>query len=112
MIVVCGEAKCADRHDDILINPTVIAEVLSPPTEAYDRGFRFAQYRTLESLQEYALVSQSEPLVEVFRRHSLGQWLFTEFAGLEAVCRFASLDCTVALSDIYHHISFGNQPPG
>ena len=52
IVVVCGEPRFADGLGDTLINPTLIAEVLSPSTEAYDRGFKFAQYRTLESLRE------------------------------------------------------------
>jgi Uma2 family endonuclease len=110
VVVFCGAPKLADQHEDVLLNPTVIAEVLSPTTERYDRGVKWTQYRTIESLQEYALVSQTEPRIEVFRRQSGGQWLFTEFAGLGAVCRFESLDCAVALSDIYHNISFDDEP--
>ncbi len=111
VIVFCGTAKLADQHEDILLNPTVIVEVLSPSTERYDRGIKWTQYRTIESLQEYALVSQTEPRVEMFRRQGGGQWLFTEFVGLEATCRFESLDCAVALIDVYRGISFGDEQP-
>jgi Uma2 family endonuclease len=106
VVVVCGEARFADNQKDTLLNPTFLAEVLSLSTEAYDRGFKSAQYRKLESLQEYALVSQTEPRVEVFRRQAGGGWLLSEFAGLDAVCRFESLDCQIALSDIYKRITF------
>ena len=80
--------------------------MLSPSTEAYDRGFKSAQYRTLESLEEYVLVSQAEPRVEVFRRQPGGHWLLSEAIGLEAVCRFESLDCAVPLADIYDKVTF------
>ncbi len=71
-----------------------------------------AQYRTLESLQEYALVSQAEPRVEVFRRQEGGQWLLSEFAGLEAVCGFESVDASVALSEVYDKVTFdGDEAP-
>ena len=83
-----------------------LAEVLSPSTEAYDRGFKSAQYRTLESLEEYVLVSQTEPRVEVFYRQSAGHWLLSEAIGLDAVCRFESLDCGVRLADVYDRVSF------
>jgi Uma2 family endonuclease len=96
-----------DGVADTLLNPTVIIEVLSPSTEAYDRGFKFAQYRALESLQEYALVSQSEPRVEIFRRQSSGEWLLSESAGMESVSRFDSVSCTIALKDIYDKVTFG-----
>jgi Uma2 family endonuclease len=106
-LVVCGEPKFADNQADTLLNPLLIVEVLSPSTEAYDRGFKFAQYRTLEPLQEYALVSQQEPRVEVFRRQSGGEWLLSESVGLDAVCRFDSVDCAVALAEVYDKVTFG-----
>jgi Uma2 family endonuclease len=111
VIVFCGEAKLADQHNDTLLNPTVIAEVLSPSTEAYDRGLKTAHYRTIESLQEYALAWQTEPRIEVYQRQSGGRWLLTEFMGLDAVCKFESLDCNVALADIYHNVSFDEVVP-
>ena len=87
-----------------------LVEVLSPSTEAYDRGFKFAQYRTIESLEEYALVSQAEARVELYRRREEGEWLFTEAVGLEAACRFASVDCSMALADVYSKVTFESVP--
>lgn len=58
LVVVCGEPQLADAHLDTLLNPTLIVEVLSPSTEATDRGRKFAHYRTIESLAEVVLVSQ------------------------------------------------------
>jgi Uma2 family endonuclease len=105
--VVCGQPLLLDKHRDTLLNPTLIIEVLSPSTEAYDRGFKSAQYRTLESLQEYALVSQSEPRVEIYRRQPSGGWLLSESIAMEAGCRFESVGCTLALHDIYDKVTFG-----
>lgn len=105
-IVICGEPKFADDQKDTMLNPTLIAEVLSPSTEAYDRGFKAAQYRTLVSLQEYVLVSQTEPRVEVFHRQSDGHWLLSEAIGIDAVCRFESLDCSIPLADVYDKVIF------
>jgi Uma2 family endonuclease len=104
--VVCGAPKFADDQADTLLNPTLLVEVLSPSTEAHDRGFKFAQYRRLESLQEYGLVSQTEPRVEIFRRQASGDWLLSEAAGLEASCRFDSVGCQVALAEIYYDVAF------
>src|SRR5579871_886026 len=104
--VVCGEPKLLDGRKDTLLNPALLIEVLSPSTEAYDRGFKSAQYRTLETLQEYALVSQSEPRVEVFRRQSSGDWLLSEAVGVESICSFDSLDARVKLSEIYANVTF------
>jgi len=111
VIVICGDPKFADDQRDTLLNPALIVEVLSPSTEAYDRGFKSAQYRTIESLEEYALVSQAEPRVEVFRRQPGGHWLLSEAVGPEAACHFGSLDCAVALSEIYAKVIFSPDDP-
>jgi len=107
VIVVCGKPTFADGSADTLLNPIVLIEVLSPSTEGHDRGFKSAQYRRIESLQEYALVSQTEPRVEIFRRQSAGNWLLTEATGLEETCRFESLDCAVTVKDVYDKVTFG-----
>lgn len=111
VVVICGDPKFADDQGDTLLNPTLIVEVLSPSTEAYDRGFKSQQYRTIESLEEYALVSQFEPRVEMYRRHSGGQWLLTEAFGLQAICRIQSLDCSVPLAEIYDKLTFNADDP-
>jgi Uma2 family endonuclease len=108
-MVFCGEAQYADTRKDTLLNPTLIFEVLSRSTEAYDRGFKFVQYRTVESLQEYALVSQTEPRIEIFRRQPEGKWLLEEAFGLDAKCRFASVNCETKLSEIYAKVNLA--PP-
>ncbi|HEY4362064.1 MAG TPA: Uma2 family endonuclease [Bryobacteraceae bacterium] len=104
--VVCGELKFVEGRQDIFTNPTLVIEVLSPSTEAYDRGFKASQYRTIESLQEYALVAQHIPRIEVYRRQPSGAWLLTDSIGLESTVRFDSIDCALALSDIYEKITF------
>ena len=109
--VVCGEPKLADNYKDTLLNPTLVVEVLSPSTEAYDRGFKFSQYRDIESLQEYILVSQAEPRIEVFRRQPSGEWLLSEAVGMDAHIRFQSVDCEIALADVYDKVTFDNPMP-
>lgn len=76
--VVCGP-PAIDRGDpNAITNPTVIVEVLSPTTADYDRGGKFAHYRTLASFVEYVLVDLDARVVEHHRRLETGQWLFTE----------------------------------
>jgi Uma2 family endonuclease len=104
--VVCSEPRFAENDKNTLINPTVLVEVLSPSTESHDRGLKFHRYRQLESLQEYVLVSQSEPRVEIFRRQPSGSWLLTEFTTLDSTAPFDSLDCKVPLAEIYHQVTF------
>jgi Uma2 family endonuclease len=111
VVVVCGQPKYADDQKDTLLNPILIVEVVSPSTEAYDRGFKAAQYRTIASLQEYVLVSQTEPRVETFRRQPGGAWLLWEAFGLGTVCRLDSLDCQIAIADIYGQVTFSTEEP-
>jgi Uma2 family endonuclease len=73
--VVCGQAKLQDEHSDTLLNPRLIVEVLSDSSEAYDRGDKFDQYRTIESLRTYVIASQKGPRIEVFSRQSGDSWL-------------------------------------
>lgn len=105
----CDQPRFADDQKDTLLNPALVIEVLSPSTEAHDRGYKFAQYRQLESIREYVLVSQSEPRIEKFERQADGRWVLSEHVGIEAVCRFESVDCEVTLADIYENVAFGEQ---
>ena len=105
LTVVCGEAEFEDDELDVLMNPVLVVEVLSPSTENYDRSTKFNWYRRIESLQEYVLVSQQMPRVERFVKRPEG-WLFSDVDGLEATVRLESIDCTLALSDIYDRVTF------
>lgn len=98
--VYCENPQLADDFKDTLLNPTIIFEVLSRTSEAYDRGRKFAAYRRIESLREYVLVSQTEPSIESYSRGS-DKWLFTEFNGIGAVCKLSSVDCEIPLSAVY-----------
>jgi Uma2 family endonuclease len=106
IMVVCGESRFADDQKDTVLNPILIVEVLSPSTEAHDRGFKFAQYREVESLREYILVAQKEPRVERFQRQPTGQWILTEYKGLEATAHFETIDCGLPLTEIYADVNF------
>src|SRR6266516_4085404 len=82
--VVCGPLQFAPGTDDTVVNPTLIIEVLSDSTDAYDRGKKFENYRRMPALREYLLVSQKEPRIEQFVRQENEQWLLREGAGWEA----------------------------
>ena len=103
VVVVCGEPQFRDDQDDVLQNPTVIVEVLSPSTEAYDRGEKFLRYRRLESLQEYLLVTQNERRVEQFTKQSDGSWRMTETT--EESLTLESVGCTLSFDDIYNKVT-------
>jgi Uma2 family endonuclease len=109
VVVVCDEPHYLDGEADTLLNPSLVIEVLSPSTERHDRGLKSARYRTIGSLKEYALVSQSEPRVEIYRRQASGDWLLSESVGLEATCRFEGLKeepVRIPLAEIYERVSF------
>jgi Uma2 family endonuclease len=109
--VVCGQARFEDRQADTLLNPTVIIEVLSPSTEAYDRGAKFEFYRLLESLSDYLLVSQSSPTIEHFTRRADERWLLATCKGLEAVAEIPSIGCELRLADVYDKVEWPAEAP-
>ena len=106
ILVVCGEPRFEDNVFDTLLNPIVLVEVLSPSTQAYDRGEKFKHYQQLTSLQEYILVSQDEVRVERYRRQNT-EWQPTEFRSLEDMLSLTSIDCELSLEDIYRRVEFG-----
>lgn len=109
--VVCGEQHRHPMDNNSIINPTVLFEVLSPTTEAYDRGAKWALYRHLDSLQEYLLVSQDKPLVEQYVRQDDGSWKFTAAEGLEASLWLPSLGCTLFLAEVYDRVTLEETMP-
>ncbi len=103
--VVCEEPRFEDDVFDILLNPIVVVEVLSPSTEAYDRGEKFAHYRQLTSLQEYVLVAQDKVRVEHYRRQER-QWILTDFQRLGEILPLPSIQCELPLQEIYERVTF------
>ena len=107
LTVVCGPPVFHDERRDVLVNPRVIFEVLSPSTEAYDRGGKFMRYRTqLATLTDYVLISQDSPLAELFTRQSDERWLYTPVLGQGSSLYIASIDCRLRLSEIYDRVEF------
>lgn len=111
LAVICGEPVYHDKHGDVLLNPTVVFEVLSPSTQAYDRGEKSLRYRTeIESLRDFVLVAQDRPRFEHFSRQPDGTWSRAEIDGLSGVLALASIDCRVRLADVYDRIAFADPP--
>ena len=107
VVVVCGQPRFEGDELDTLLNPKIIAEVLSKSTEGYDRGKKFEHYRTLESLAEYVLIDQQKPHVEHYVRQADNRWLLSETNDLNAVIRLPSIQCELSLAEIYRKIAFG-----
>lgn len=110
--VVVGKTDFSIEHPvGLLLNPTLIVEVLSDGTESYDRGEKFARYRTLPSLEEYVLVSQNAPRVETFVKQD-GRWFINETAeGLDAKVELFALGVKLPLKEIYWNVSFEEEKP-
>ena len=108
-VVAGADREFEDAVVDTLLNPTVIAEVLSDSTEAYDRGDKFRQYQKLQSLREYVLVSQKRACVEHFLRQG-NQWVLTSLEGPTDTLVLSTINCRVALREIYDRVEFPSAP--
>lgn len=103
VVVFYGEPEFENNVFDTLLNPILVVEVLSPSTEVFDRGEKFAQYQELVSLREYILVSQDRVRVEQYRLMKM-QWVATEFRRYEDVLPLVSVNCELPLRDIYRRV--------
>jgi len=116
LTIVCGEPLFHDTKKDVLINPQVIFEVLSPSTAEYDRTTKFQRYRMgNETLTDYILVSQDKPFVEHFFRQADGKWLYQSYGSIDDFLKIETVDCELSLREIYDRIEFdltdNEQPP-
>jgi Uma2 family endonuclease len=110
LMVVCGEPKFHDQHGDVLLNPTVIFEVLSPSTEKYDRGEKFRRYSTeIESLQDYILVAQDKTLIEKHHREADGTWNSVEINTPEGLLVVNAIECRIPLAEVYRNTKVINE---
>jgi Uma2 family endonuclease len=107
-IIVYGETRFRDTETDVLLNPLVIFEILSPSPEQYDRVTKFDQYKQIDSLREYVLIAQDQPRVEHYVRADDGSWRRMELTGLDAVLTLESAPAAVPLADLYDRIEFAS----
>ncbi len=103
--VVCEPQKTADEYDDYLVNPVAVFEVLSPSTAKYERGTKFQYYRTMDSLQDYVLVSQDQVRIEQFTRQPDGTWSLRDHLDFDDRLRIDSIGVAINLQRIYRGIS-------
>jgi len=108
IVALCDKPRFDDAQKDTLLNPTVLIEILSDSTANYDRGTKFKHYRTLDSLKEYILVAQDEYHIEHYVRQANNQWLLSEISDLQEVIDLPSIDCRLALTDIYDKVEIEN----
>lgn len=106
--VVCGDPLFMDGTFDTLLNPTVIIEVLSDSTEDYDRGKKFKHYMGIASLREYVLIAQDEARIDHYVRQAQGDWLLSVATDPMAAVYLPSIECALALTDVYRKITFAD----
>jgi len=111
LAVACGDLHAIDKAGSIE-NPTVIFEVLSPSTKGYDHADKFKLYRKLATFEEYVLVSQDEPYVEVFRKQADNTWVFSTHQGLDASFELKSLQVSIPLAEVYANVTWEGEPHG
>lgn len=103
ILVTCDPRDRAPEASDVKHHPVLVVEILSPSTEAYDRGNKFAAYRTLDSLREYVLVSTEQRRIEVFRRDETGHWVLYPFASDEEL-QLASIDFRCPVAEVFEGV--------
>ena len=106
LVINDDEVQFHDEQKDCILNPIIVIEVMSESSEAYDRGKKFHAYQELESLNEYLLVSQYEPLVEHYVRTGARTWIYTPTSGLENSLTLPSIGCTLNLAAVYKRVEF------
>ena len=107
LAIICGQPVFYDEKGDVLKNPTVIFEVLSPSTQSYDRGEKFLRYTNyIETLEDYVLISQDKPLIEHYSRQDNSGWQKTEIEGLDAVLKLDSVECEITFGELYDLVEF------
>lgn len=108
---LCGQASFEKIGGvDVLTNPTLIVEVLSESTEAYDRGDKFTHYKSIPSFTEYLLVAQHRPHITQYARQGDGSWSYREMNELSASLHLASVDCVLSLNEVYLDVTFPVAP--
>ncbi|MBS1824731.1 MAG: Uma2 family endonuclease [Acidobacteria bacterium] len=100
-LIICGQPILASDSDPSLTNPKIIFEILSPSTEGYDYNGKFKLYRQLPSVEEYVLIAQDQPRVEVFRRMPENKWVLSTYEGREAQALLESIPLTLPLAELY-----------
>lgn len=104
--VACAPQVYEDAEDDVLLNPRVLFEVLSPSTERRDRTFKFRHYQQIPSVSEIVFVTQDAPNVERFVRGSGALWQFDPVTEMDGKVTLDSIGCTLTMAQIYQGVEF------
>lgn len=105
VMVICGGVEVAENRNDTVTNPQVIVEVLSPSTQAYDQGEKFAFCRSILTLQEYVLIHQEKPHIIHYRKQESG-WLLTDLLSLDETLTLSSINVEISIRRIYDRVDW------
>ncbi|HJQ22433.1 MAG TPA: Uma2 family endonuclease [Blastocatellia bacterium] len=110
LVVICGKVQFHDEHQDVVLNPIVIIEVLSESTESFDRGEKFLRYQEWSpTLSDYLLVWQTRPAIEHFIRQPNGSWSYHLYSGLDQKLIINSINCELRLAEVYERVVFPSE---
>ncbi|MEI6179526.1 MAG: Uma2 family endonuclease [Chloroflexales bacterium] len=111
IVIICGQPQFTDSTRDTVINPVVVIEILSDSTERYDRGMKFQNYRTIDTLRDYILIAQDHHHIEHFSRQDGGLWVLQEAISDVDDIRILSIECTLNVQDVYEKVEFEQDTP-
>lgn len=111
VMVIDGQPQLNAPRQDEVLNPCLIAEVLSPSTEAYDRGDKFLCYRTIPDLREYLLVSSTQMLIDHYVKTDAQQWLLQSYQSPTQSITLPTLDVQLEIADLYKNVTFETAVP-
>ncbi|MBW4634587.1 MAG: Uma2 family endonuclease [Iphinoe sp. HA4291-MV1] len=106
VMVIQGQPVYTGTNTTTVMNPLLIAEVLSKSTKNYDQGDKFLYYRSIPEFKEYILIDQYHHHVMQYVKTAEGQWLFTELEGESATLSLQTVDFQIQLSDLYEQVDF------
>jgi Uma2 family endonuclease len=104
-IIICGKPQLLDDEFDTVLNPYIIAEILSPSTQSYDRGNKFMLYRSIPSLQEYILIDSESIAVEHYKRNKDNTWLLQEWKERTDILTIATIGLSLPLEELYNGVN-------
>lgn len=104
--VICDKPEFYKKRRDTIVNPVLIIEVLSKSTASFDKAEKFLSYQSLDSLEEYVLISQEKALVEQYFKRKDGNWVYQATIGMESSVIFPSVKATLTLTEIYDLVEF------
>ncbi|HIK08906.1 MAG TPA: Uma2 family endonuclease [Oscillatoriaceae cyanobacterium M33_DOE_052] len=109
VMVIRQPIELQEGRNDTVMNPLIIAEVLSKSTRSYDKDKKFVAYRTIPSFSEYIIIEQAEPHVEHYTKTEGQAWLFREYDGLDAILSLQQIEFTIPLADLYDKVDLGGE---